>query len=367
MMGDLAERIPGSTLVGASDHMVARLVHPAQVEAPEDISLLMSEGALQLLAKGKIRCAVVGTDLHESHGEVLSGLDAYLHVSRPRHALGEVSRIFPRLHMPAAGVHPTAVVEEGAEVDSSASVGPLCVIRAGAKVGAGAWLRDQVSIGEGTVVGADCIFQSGVRIADGLQIGDRCIFNQNCVIGGDGFSFVTPERGSVEAAKSGERQVESQNTAIERIESLGSVIIGNDVEIGACTTIDRAALGTTVIKSGTKIDNLCQIAHNVEIGENCLFASHNGIAGSTKIGDRVVFGGQAGAADHLTIGDDAIMMGRTGVIADMEGGKVYAGMPARPATTAMKTYAMIDKLGDMRRELRALRKELNQVKGESEA
>jgi len=358
-LAELASRIPGAELVGSPDHRVDRLVHPAEVASSEEISLLMSEGALQLLQLGKIQCAIVGSDLHANYGDQLAGLAGYLHVERPRHALGEVSRIFPRLRRPGAGVHPTAFVDETAAVSPDAVIGPHCVVLARATIGLGTWLRDSVTVGEGTIVGDHCIFQSGVRIADGIEIGDRVILNQNAVVGGDGFSFVTPERGSVEAARSGERETGAhQNHRIERIESLGTVKIGDDVEIGACTCIDRAALGATVIRAGTKIDNLCQIAHNVEIGENCLFASHNGIAGSTKIGDRVVWGGQAGCADHLTIGDDAVLMGRTGVITDLEGGKVYAGMPARPAQQAMKTYALIDRLSDMRRELRSLKKQI---------
>lgn len=356
-MAELVSRISGAALVGSGEHVVSGLVHPIEVESPEQISLLMSEGALQLLGRGRIRCAVVGSDLHESHGELLATLEAYIHVSRPRHALGEVSRIFPRQRRPEPGIHPTAFVEEGAEVAATAVVGPHCVVRSAAIVGEGCWLADSVTIGEAAVVGDDCIFRSGVRVADGIRIGERCIFNQNAVIGSDGFSFVTSERGSVEAVRGGERgQVSSQNNAIERIESLGGVVIGDDVEIGSATCIDRAALGNTVIGSGTKIDNLCQIAHNVEIGENCLFASHCGIAGSTKIGNRVVFGGQAGAADHLTIGDDVVIMGRGGVITDIAAGKVCAGLPARPAQRVMKSYVLIDRLADMMRDIRRLKK-----------
>ena len=356
-MAELAARIPGAVLVGSGEHEVSGLVHPAQVESPEQISLLMSEGALKLIGRGKIRCAVVGSDLHASHGELLGTIDAYLYVDRPRYALGAVSRVFPRQRRPEPGVHPTAVIEEGAEVSLSAVIGPLCVIRAGASIGEGSWLSDSVTVGQGSIVGEDCTFQSGVRVADGVRIGDRCILNQNAVVGSDGFSFVTPERGSVEAARSGARETgEHKNHRIERIESLGGVILGDDVEIGSNSCIDRAALGNTVVGSGTKIDNLCQIAHNVELGENCFFASHNGIAGSTKIGDRVVFGGQAGCADHLTIGNDAIIMARGGVTTDLEAGKVYAGFPAQSAQRAMKNYALIDRLGEMRRDIRQLKK-----------
>ncbi len=249
-------------------------------------------------------------------------------------------------------------MEEGAQVAASATIGPLCVIRSGAVVGEGCWLADSVTLGEGTVVGDDCIFRSGVRVADGVRIGERCIFNQNAVIGSDGFSFVTSERGSVEAVRGGERDsVRHRNNAIERIESLGGVVIGDDVEIGAATCVDRATLGDTVIGSGTKIDNLCQIAHNVEIGENCLFASHTGIAGSTRIGNRVVCGGQVGMADHLTIGDDVVVMARGGVTTDVEAGQVYAGFPAGPAGRVMKSYVLIDRLGEMRRDIRRLKKD----------
>jgi UDP-3-O-[3-hydroxymyristoyl] glucosamine N-acyltransferase len=356
-MAELAARISGAQLVGSGEHRVSALVHPAEVKSPEQICLLMSAGALQLLERGIIRCAVVGSDLFESHQEVLGSLDACIHVARPRHALGAISRLFPRQRRPEPGIHPTAFVEEGAQVAATAVVGPQCVVRSGAVLGEGCWLTDSVTIGEGSVVGDDCMFRSGVRVADGIRIGSRCIFNQNCVIGSDGFSFVTPERGSVEAVRGGDRgKVKSRNHEIERIESLGSVIIGDDVEIGSSSCIDRAALGNTIIGSGTKIDNLCQIAHNVELGRNCLLASHNGIAGSTKIGERVVFGGQAGAADHLNIGDDVVVMARGGVIGDIEEGRVYAGFPARPVIKALKGYVLIDRLGAMAKDIRRLKK-----------
>lgn len=170
-----------------------------------------------------------------------------------------------------------------------------------------------------------------MRIADGVRIGARFIAQPNAVIGGDGFSFVTPEKGAVESAKAtGAVALDALNTIHARIHSLGAVRIGDDVEVGAAACIDRGTLADTRIGNGAKIDNLVQIGHNVQVGDHCLLCSQVGIAGSAEIGDRVVLGGKVGVADHVDIGHDAVIAAASGVGASVKPRSVMMGAPAMP-------------------------------------
>ena len=200
-----------------------------------------------------------------------------------------------------------------------------------------------------------------MRVGDRVMIGNNVIIHHNASIGADGFSFVTPEKGSVEAAKSGGKVGENKNTEIIRINSIGTVVIEDHVEIGGCTCIDRSNIGATIIKRGTKIDNLVQIGHNNTIGQNCLIVGQAGIAGSCKVGDRVVLAGQAALADHLTVGDDAIVMAKSGAMRDIEAGSVVGGTPALPAKEALRNISLISKLSDMRKDLREMKKRLEEL------
>jgi UDP-3-O-[3-hydroxymyristoyl] glucosamine N-acyltransferase len=217
-----------------------------------------------------------------------------------------------------------------------------------------------VTIGADAVVGDGSYLHAGVRLGDRCILGDGCILHFNVAIGADGFGFVTPEESSIESAKrTGE--VTARNTELVRINSIGTVMIGDGVEIGAGSCIDRGTLGPTRIGSGTKIDNLVQIGHNVTVGDNCMIAGQAGIAGSTRIGDRVVIGGHSGVADHLTVGDDAIITGMAAVIANVDGAKVYGGYPARPwkQTVALEMDQM--RIGRALKELQTLSKKVRRL------
>ena len=196
-------------------------------------------------------------------------------------------------------------------------------------IGAGTRLVSHVSVGAGVSIGENCLFHAGVCIGDAVQIGHRVILQPNAVIGADGFSYVTASVGSVESARSGGK-VSAQNTEILRINSAGTVVLEDDVEIGANSCVDRATLGETRIRRGTKLDNQVQIGHNITMGENCLVAAQVGIAGSTIIGDRVVMGGQAGVKDHITIGSDTIILPMTGVAGDVPERTLLVGFHGVP-------------------------------------
>ena len=190
-------------------------------------------------------------------------------------------------------------------------------------------IYENVYIGDDVKIGSKCIIYPGVRIYPGMEIGNNVIIHSNAVIGADGFGFAPLEDGTY-----------------KKIEHTGNVVIGDDVEIGANTTIDKSQMGSTVIGKGVKIDNLCQIAHNVEIGENTVIAAQSGIAGSTKIGSHCVFGGQVGVAGHITIADNTSFGAQSGVLGSIrKGGQAFLGTPAIPYRDYLKCYAVFKKAG----------------------
>jgi len=245
---------------------------------------------------------------------------------------------------PAAGVHATACVAPGAQVDPGASVGPLCVVAAGARIGAGSVLVAQVYVGEGVRLGRACLVYPQVVLREGVCLGDRVIVHSGTVIGSDGFGYARDEAG---------RSV--------KIPQVGSVTIEDDVELGANVTVDRATLGQTRIGRGTKIDNLVQVGHNVTIGADTVIVAQVGISGSTKIGQRVTLAGQVGIAGHLEIGDGATVGAQSGVDTSVPPGAIYWGSPARPHMEAKRRLGTLARLAEAAKTLRALEARVRQL------
>jgi UDP-3-O-[3-hydroxymyristoyl] glucosamine N-acyltransferase len=231
--------------------------------------------------------------------------------------------------MPGAFVHPGVRIESGASVDPGAVIGPRAEIGAGTVISAGAVIGGDVRIGR------DCTIGANVTIAYAL-IGDRVIIHPGCAIGQDGFGFIMGAKGH------------------QKVPQIGRVIIQDDVEIGANSTVDRGALGDTVIGEGTKIDNLVQIAHNVVIGRHCIVAGQCGISGSCTIGDGVMMGGQVGLADHVTIGDGVLLAAQSGVMRDIPAGERWMGSPARPVKQHHRELLMMERLAARRGAERSL-------------
>ncbi len=239
------------------------------------------------------------------------------------------------------GVHPGAFVDPSASLDPAKTrVHPGAVVLAGATVGDGTEIGPNAVIGEGAVIGGDCRIMANVTIRERCIIGDRVILQPGAVIGSDGYGYEL----------SGGRHV--------KIDQIGIVEIGNDVEIGANSTIDRARFGKTIIGEGTKIDNLVQIAHNVVIGKHCLIVSQSGIAGSSKLGDYVTVAAQAGVAGHVTVGPKSVLAARAGVAASLAGGEVYSGKPAMPIRQEMKIQAHVRRLPKLVERVKALEEKL---------
>lgn len=263
---------------------------------------------------------------------------------RARYVLAGVTRVFERAPELADGVHPSAVIDPTAEIGAGARIGPFVVIGARARIGAGARIFPQVVIAEDVAIGAEALILAGVRIGARVRIGDRFIAQPGAVIGADGFSFVTPTPGNVEEARAvGVISAKAQETYV-RINSLGAVRIGDDVEVGANSCIDRGTVADTVVGDGTKIDNLVQIGHNVRVGRTCLICGHVAIGGSTVIEDRVVLGGRAAIADHLTIGANSVITGNSGVASTVPPNRIMMGYPAVPMEVNVEMYKALRRL-----------------------
>jgi len=245
----------------------------------------------------------------------------------------------PPAHPP--GVSPQAAVDPSARIDPQASVYPLAYIGPGAEIGPGAVIHPQVYIGLEAKVGAETIIHPGVVLCDGVQVGRRCLLHAGVVIGADGYGFAhRPDGGHV------------------KIPQTGTVIIEDEVEIGANTTIDRATFGRTVIGRGTKIDNLVQIGHNAVIGPDSLIVAQVGISGSTSLGRGCVLGGQAGVGDHLRLGDGVMVGAKSGVASDVEAGAVVSGIPAIPHWTSLRVWSSLPKLPQLVRRTKEMEQRL---------
>jgi UDP-3-O-[3-hydroxymyristoyl] glucosamine N-acyltransferase len=238
--------------------------------------------------------------------------------------------------VPPAGVHPTAVVAPTAEVAAGAHLGPYVVVGAGARVGAGAVLHAHVVVGDECEIGEAAVLHPHVVLYRGTRIGARSVLHAGTVLGADGFGY---------AYDAGVHH---------KIPQLGHVEIGADVEIGALSAVDRALLGASRVGDGTKIDNLVQVGHNVEIGRAAVLCGQAGIAGSTRLGDGVVLAGQAGVGGHLTIGDGVQVASKSAVYDDVAAGEAVAGIPAQPIGVWRRQQALARRLTDFWRRLRRL-------------
>ena len=270
----------------------------------------------------------------------------YLLVDNPSVALARVcarveQALWPR---PEPGVHPSAVVAPEARVAPSATVGPLCVVEAGAVVGERTHLQAQVFVGRNARLGDDCWVMPGGSIATECILQDRVRLQPGVVIGSDGFGY------------------EFANGRHEKVPQVGHVVIGNDVEIGANSTLDRARFSRTVIGEGTKIDNLVQIAHNVVIGRHCLICSQVGISGSSTLEDFVVLGGQAGLAGHLTVGRGSKIDGQSGVNSNLPAGSFMKGTPCLPYQLEQRINVLRQRLPALFRRVEALEAEIARLK-----
>ena len=324
-LADIARAIDGR-LIGDGDIEIARPVQPHQADSETDLPLVFSQKVLEPALDTPAIAAVIVAGIDVPDG-VLKGI---IEVSDPRTALVPLTTLFARPIYGTDGIHSTAVIDDSAVLGANVAVGAYACIGAGTEIGADTRILPQVTIGARVRMGSGCLIHSGVRIGDDVVVGDRVIIQPNASIGADGFSFATPEPPRTESMVRA-RSIEPFLTYIHRIQSLGTVVLGDDVEVGACSTIDRATVGATRIGRNTKIDNQVMIGHNTVIGEDCLLAGHVGISGSVTIGDRVIMAGKVGIVDHVTVGDDANLGARTTVMRDVPARSIMMGNPAMPS------------------------------------
>ncbi len=313
----------GAEVVGRGDLKLSGAAEPASA-GPGDIALAMQPAFAESIAKGGARAAILWPD---ADWRAL-GLEGAILAPRPRYVLAGVTRVFDRPPEIAPGAHPSAVIDPSAEVGEGAAIGPFVVIGARVKLGPRARILSHASIAEDARIGSDALIHAGARIGARVMIGDRFIAQPNAAIGGDGFSYVTPRPGVVDEARGTGVISAEERSAYVRINSLGAVRIGDDVEVGANACIDRGTISDTTIGDGTKIDNLVMVGHNVQVGRGCLLCGHTGIAGSASIGDGSVLGGRASVADHSVIGRSVVVTGNAAVSGHIPDGRIMMGYPA---------------------------------------
>jgi UDP-3-O-[3-hydroxymyristoyl] glucosamine N-acyltransferase len=342
----------GADAAGDLSLVVHRASEP-QSAGPDDLALAMNPDYASGIAEGSARVALLwpGADWQAM------GLRAAIFPARPRYAMSGMTRMMDRGQGFAPGIHPSAIIDPAADIADDVSVGPLAIISAGARIGAGSVIGPHCFVGVDVTLGRDAYLREQVSIGARVTIGARSIIQPGARIGGDGFSFVTAEPSTVESArKTLGDQGAAQAQPWIRIHSLGSVTIGDDVEIGMGCTIDCGTIRDTTIGNNTKLDNQVHLGHNVTIGDNCLICGQVGIAGSARIGNNVVLAGQCGVNDNIFVGDGVIAGGGTKLMSNVPAGRTMLGYPATQMDKQVDQYKSLRRLPRLIREVAELRK-----------
>ncbi len=321
----------GGTVVGDSSVRV-RAVAPLDRAGPADLTFLAHAKYADAFLRSGAGVVLVTPELAEAPGACA----VRVIVAKPYDAL---VALLPRFYAPApfvAGIHSTAVVAADAVVDAGARVDAYAVVQAGATIGEGAWIGPHVIVGEGVSVGASARLHPHVVLYPGAAVGARTILHAGVRIGCDGFGYAF------------------RDGAHHKIPHVGRCLIGNDVEIGANSTIDRGSIDDTIIGDGTKLDNLVHVAHNVRIGRLCLLMAQVGVAGSVRIEDGAILAGQVGVSGHHTVGKGATLAAQAGVFGDIPAGETWSGYPARPHREALRAQAALFKLPALLRRIERL-------------
>jgi UDP-3-O-[3-hydroxymyristoyl] glucosamine N-acyltransferase len=324
-------RALGGQVIG-DDAAVVYGVAPLERATERDLTFLATSRHAPALAQSQAAVLLVSPELAETPGRVR----ARVIVADPQGAIVTLLPRFAPSVDPRPGVHETAVIGRGARLGRGVSIGPYAVIGEAAMLGDGVVVEAHAVVGPRVQVGEGSRVFPHVTLYTGTELGRRVTVHAGARIGSDGFGYV------------------SRNGRHEKIPHVGRCIIGDDVEIGANTTIDRGSIGETVIGAGTKIDNLVHIAHNCRVGKNCLFAAQVGLAGSVVVEDGSAFGGQVGVGDHCTIGAGARVGGQAGVVGDIPAGQTWSGYPARPHREALRAQAALFRLPPLLKRIERL-------------
>jgi UDP-3-O-[3-hydroxymyristoyl] glucosamine N-acyltransferase len=341
-LAELAELVSGR--VEGDPERAVEAIRALETAGPADLSFVtLARHRARALASGA-GALLVGESLAAGIGEQREGRPGggadLLVVADPGYALARLLELFHPAEVREPGAHPTAIVEAGAVVDPAAHLGPYAVIGAGSTIGPGAAVLAHAVVGRGCVIGERALIHPHAVLYDRTAVGAGCIVHSGVVLGGDGFGYAT--HGGVH----------------HKLPQVGRVVLEEEVEIGANTTIDRAALGETRVGAGTKIDNQVMLGHNVRVGRRSLLCAQVGIAGSTRIGDGVVLGARVGAVDHVEIGDGVQAAAGTDVFESLPAGAVVGGSPAHEIGRWRRQMVLLWKLEEMFRRLRAIERRL---------
>lgn len=352
-------RAVGGVVHGDDKLTVSEVARPDRPATNGQLVLALDPRRMSKLRLDGARCALVVKGGHFP----VDTWSGWVEVERPRSVLARLLPLFEHPLETLPGIHPSAVVESSAEIAAGASIGPLCYVGHHVLVETGARILSQCTLGNNCRIGADSLLYPGVRIGNRVVVGRRVIIHGNACIGADGFSFAPTSSTGAEGSRGG-KAVDGNAWELERVPSLGSVIIEDDVEIGACSTIDRGTLEDTVIGRSSKLDNLVMVGHNTRMGEFCLVAGQSGIAGSCELGDRVALGGQCGVTDHVKIGDNAVLMARTGVSGAIPPRSLSIDTPATPYERWRERYRSLSRLKRLLTEFETIKSRLLRLEQE---
>lgn len=338
-IAEVVELVEGTLVAGQQDRVLSGVRTLNEAEK-DDLSFFSNPKYRSQFDATRAGAVLVTPDIQSGPPEV-----ALIQVDNPSHALAallgkveELNRSF------TPGVRKGAHVAECAEVSSEAAVHAGAVIEDGVTIGRGSEIRPGAVISRDVVIGEDCIIHQNVSVREGCILGDRVILQPGAVIGSDGFGY------------------EFVNGRHHKVPQLGIVVLESDVEVGANACVDRARFGRTVVGEGTKIDNLVQVGHNVEIGKNCIIVALSGVAGSSKLGENVTLAAQVGVNGHIEIADGVQLGGKSGAMQSIDEPGVYMGTPAKPFKEEVRQWRDLTKLREMRRTLRVLRDEVDRLK-----
>lgn len=331
-LGELAREL-GGELTGEANLTVTN-IRDIEEAGEGDLAFILRKKLESLLEKTKASCCVVPAEIKKAAIPIIR-------CKNPNLALKKAIELILPGHIPhPKGIHKQASIAGNVTLGKGVALGAYTCVEEGSRIGDGTIIYAHSYIGPSTEIGKNCIIYPNVTIRENTKVGDRVIIHPGSVIGSDGFGYERTEAGHA------------------KIPQVGNVVIEDDVELGACVTVDRAKIAHTRIGMGTKIDNLVQIAHNVTIGKNCIIVSQCGISGSVKIGNNVMMGGQAGLVDHIEIGDNVMIGAQAGVMKSVPANTIVWGSPARPIKKQKMIYALRDKLPEIYERLKAIEKKL---------
>jgi len=331
---ELAELV-GGEILGDPEVDITR-VAPIDAAAEGDITFVANPKYLASLASCRATAVILPPGVPGQGGNRIICRNPYL-------AFAKILTFLQVPELPVKGVMAGAMVSDSASIADSVTIYPGCVVGDNVVIGAGTTLYPGVVVYDNVRIGENCLIHAQAIIREGCRLGDRVILQPSAVIGADGFGFAP------------------DGSAYYKIPQVGIVVLEDDVEIGAGSCIDRAALGETRIRRGTKLDNLIQIGHNVEIGEDCIIVSQVAVAGSSKVGNHCTFGGQSAVAGHLRIGDNVMLGARAGASGNVASNQVLSGVPLMPHKEWLRATMTLPKLPEMRKEMAQLKKRLAEL------